>query len=436
MRNKLKQNKGITLIALVITIIVLLILAGISIVTLTGENGVLTKANSAKLETRGGEVQELVNMWKSENAGGEYIEWNVADEDQFIQKLLDDKKIFEEELNRENKTIIIGKKVIDYSIKDDNNYIGLTTMWKVDTANGSITFPLLGDYNVEIDWGDGGNKEKFEGTNVTQESSQPNHIYKEPGDYNISVTGKYDKFGAIVEHVSFPLGNLDNLIEVLSWGDNQLKSVSFANAKNLMYVTEPKDGILKDLLSCNYMFYGCKSLKTIPKGTFKDCRSTTSFNYTFERCSALENIPEGLFDNCTNVTSFGNIFGYCSSLANIPEGLFDNCTNVTSFSGTFEHCSSLTSIPEGLFDNCTDVTSFCGTFDDCSSLTNIPEGLFDNCANVENFYATFSDCANVEGNAPDIFTRTNVTSHDRCFYNCTKLSNYNKIPADWKSRGW
>ncbi len=47
----MKKNKGITLIALVITIIVLLILAGISIATLTGENGVLTKANTAKEQT-------------------------------------------------------------------------------------------------------------------------------------------------------------------------------------------------------------------------------------------------------------------------------------------------------------------------------------------------------------------------------------------------
>ncbi len=46
-----KGNRGITLIALVITIIVLLILAGISIATLTGENGVLTKANTAKEQT-------------------------------------------------------------------------------------------------------------------------------------------------------------------------------------------------------------------------------------------------------------------------------------------------------------------------------------------------------------------------------------------------
>ena len=50
MKNKLKEqlkiNKGITLIALVITIIVLLILAGVTIATLTGDNGILTKAQN------------------------------------------------------------------------------------------------------------------------------------------------------------------------------------------------------------------------------------------------------------------------------------------------------------------------------------------------------------------------------------------------------
>ena len=45
----INKQKGITLIALVITIIVLLILAGISIATLTGENGLLSKAKKAEI---------------------------------------------------------------------------------------------------------------------------------------------------------------------------------------------------------------------------------------------------------------------------------------------------------------------------------------------------------------------------------------------------
>ena len=47
----LGKEKGITLIALVITIIVLLILAGVSIAMLTGENGILTQAQNAKNKT-------------------------------------------------------------------------------------------------------------------------------------------------------------------------------------------------------------------------------------------------------------------------------------------------------------------------------------------------------------------------------------------------
>ena len=58
----LKNNKGITLIALVITIIVLLILAGVSIAMLTGNNGLLTKATSSKIKTNDADAAERVNL--------------------------------------------------------------------------------------------------------------------------------------------------------------------------------------------------------------------------------------------------------------------------------------------------------------------------------------------------------------------------------------
>ena len=59
-KNKIKQKNGITLIALVITIIVLLILAGVSIAMLTGQNGILTQANNAKNETEQANAKEKV----------------------------------------------------------------------------------------------------------------------------------------------------------------------------------------------------------------------------------------------------------------------------------------------------------------------------------------------------------------------------------------
>ncbi len=58
----LKNNKGITLIALVITIIVLLILAGVSIAMLTGENGILTQAEKADDHTAMAEAADKINM--------------------------------------------------------------------------------------------------------------------------------------------------------------------------------------------------------------------------------------------------------------------------------------------------------------------------------------------------------------------------------------
>lgn len=48
----MNKNKGITLIALVITIIILLILAGITINQLTGENGLFARAKEATEKTK------------------------------------------------------------------------------------------------------------------------------------------------------------------------------------------------------------------------------------------------------------------------------------------------------------------------------------------------------------------------------------------------
>ena len=62
LKEQLKRTKGITLIALVITIIVLLILAGVTIATLTGDNGILTKAQNAKTQNDKATAKEKVDL--------------------------------------------------------------------------------------------------------------------------------------------------------------------------------------------------------------------------------------------------------------------------------------------------------------------------------------------------------------------------------------
>lgn len=57
-----KEIKGITLIALVITIIILLILAGVTIAMLTGENAIFNKAKKSEEETRKQTATEILNL--------------------------------------------------------------------------------------------------------------------------------------------------------------------------------------------------------------------------------------------------------------------------------------------------------------------------------------------------------------------------------------
>ena len=78
-----KENEGITLIALVITIIVLLILAGVTIATLTGDNGILNQAGKAKDKTTEAESIERVQV----EVAGSYGLDGTIDKDQLNKNL-------------------------------------------------------------------------------------------------------------------------------------------------------------------------------------------------------------------------------------------------------------------------------------------------------------------------------------------------------------
>lgn len=59
---KIKENKGITLLALIVTIIILIILAGISISALTGDNSIIKQAGNAKVESEISKEKELLEL--------------------------------------------------------------------------------------------------------------------------------------------------------------------------------------------------------------------------------------------------------------------------------------------------------------------------------------------------------------------------------------
>ncbi len=98
------KNKGITLIALVITIIVLLILAGVSIALGIGDQGVITKSAKAELEVNKGDVLEQLKVYASELYLHAYSEFGTdykIKADDYISYL-------------GNKTFTINGKTMDY----------------------------------------------------------------------------------------------------------------------------------------------------------------------------------------------------------------------------------------------------------------------------------------------------------------------------------
>ena len=62
MQKQKNKQRGITLIALVVTVIVLIILAGVSIAMLVGENGIITQAQTAKEETKNASLKEELSI--------------------------------------------------------------------------------------------------------------------------------------------------------------------------------------------------------------------------------------------------------------------------------------------------------------------------------------------------------------------------------------
>ena len=79
-----KKQRGITLIALVVTIIVLLILAGVSVSMLTGQNGILTNAAKAKENTEAASDLEFLQTKAYEAVTNYYVKGQTGSENEYI----------------------------------------------------------------------------------------------------------------------------------------------------------------------------------------------------------------------------------------------------------------------------------------------------------------------------------------------------------------
>jgi len=120
----LKKQKGITLIALVVTIVVLLILAGVTISLLLDENGIIAKSKDARTETRVSQIEDEVGMWKQHNFINKESNQAQENADTMLANLISRKLLTEDEIDRDQELITIKKK--DGTIVKEISYGSVT----------------------------------------------------------------------------------------------------------------------------------------------------------------------------------------------------------------------------------------------------------------------------------------------------------------------
>ena len=153
MKQKLKQSKGITLISLVVTIIVLIILAGISLYLVLGENGLIENAKGTKPIVDISSAQERLELVK----GPVQLEKYGVNLDDYLEELDKVKEKYEvddvERIDNDNAEIIIGGKYKFIATDEKNGNVKITYQGEVggleiSPTSGTYIYLTTGTFEV------------------------------------------------------------------------------------------------------------------------------------------------------------------------------------------------------------------------------------------------------------------------------------------------
>ena len=390
------STAGITLIALVITIIVLLILAGVTIATLTGDNGILTKAQEASIQTRGAQVEEVINLWKSEIEMNENTNSNaiVKGQDELLQELLSDKQVYENEIDRENKTITIGNRVISYKTKSQP-----TDIYVALYNDGTLVFNSKNEFDTSK------LAEGWTIENIKGKKYEWIDIDKEPW-YDASKMPQWYGSSTVIK-ISF----LDKVVpeNIEYWFDSLTNLTTIENMNNLD---------TSNVTMMNGMFSGCSGLTNIDV-TNLDTSNVTDMSGMFDGCGGLMSIDLSNLDT-GNVIDMSSMFHNCISLTNIDVSGFD-VGKVKNMKYMFWNCKSAESINVSTWSNTNNVEYMDSMFSGCTKLTNIDVSKF-NTSNVTEMGAMFANCTSLTSINVENFDTSKVTEMVAMFSNCTGLT--------------
>ena len=389
-RKETNESKGITLIALVVTIVVLLILAGISINMVIGQGGIIAKAKDAKEESRGASVEDARDLWRSDMIIAQEGDLEVSQsldsllEDLQAKGLLTDSEAFQV---KSTGAVQIGNHNINFSLDG--------TSTKVDWSKLEPGLYETGTTNLIRSWDDlvsGG--EITIGNNYGQEGITRTNV-KDKGDlvisrdavalmdsshgcggYRSNITGAFipkeveiydglskqnDLQRVVIENGTKYIGSgafeYDKKLEEIIIPDSieEIEGDAFSNT--LWYSNQPNG-----LIYVSKVLYAYKG--DMPEATsieIKDgTKSISSEAFRFEDNLTQITIP-------SSVTYIGALsFEYCSGLTEIT--LPESITFIGSYA--FAYCDGLTKIkiPNSV------TTLYNSAFQECENLSEIEIG--------------------------------------------------------------
>ena len=325
-KKRVKENKAITLIALVITIIVLLILAGVTITALSGDNGILTNASRAKYATELSQYKEELERYKGE-------------------KLLENTS-FEEE------SLISSENTLDYNTKPEgetgNIYNVITSLkgsnfaGKLEVIKGELLLNSQNKTEIEVAQSVGIAVNPYEIIEGELISSEGNLLLMDStGTLRIPETVTSIGEGAFADLEGLKTiiipgtvkeikmnafrGNKDLETVIMEDGVESIGVSAFQGCANLKNVTMPQS--LKEIK--DQAFYADPNLKqiTIPSGV----KSIGSYCFASDTGltkvileNGVEELQSRVFEGCTALSQIE----IPESIKSIKNAVFTSCKNL------------------------------------------------------------------------------------------------------------
>ena len=233
MNTKKKNARGITLIALVITIIVLLILAGVTINALSGENGIITKSKEAKIKTEKSKTIEKINLaiLTAMTKGNGDI----------------DNATLREELEKEGLTVKTDGNNLPWDVSDDKYIYRINEDYTVEEVKGiSLSkkeIKLISGENETI------TATLTEGTTgkITWESSAPDIVKVENGKITAVGESGTATITAKVEGTEYQATCTVKIIQKITTITAGNIEMNIGDTQRINVITTPSEGLIEDL---------------------------------------------------------------------------------------------------------------------------------------------------------------------------------------------